>query len=462
MNSLTLGSLFDGIGGFPLAAERCGIKTVWASEIEPNCVSITRRHFPDIIHLGDITKIDGGAIPPVDIISFGSPCQDLSTAGKQRGLDGERSGLFLEAARIIEEMRIATNGEYPTFIIWENVPGAFGSNGGADFRKVLETLTKTDFPTPKGWRWAQAGTAESIHGSGGANVAWRQLDAQYWGVPQRRKRIFLVGDFRAERAEAILFECESVCGYLRAGGAENKKTSSDAESGINAASGDGVRIVDQKAAGFSWFASRGAGSVGYAEEKCPTVRATKPPAVIDMRVYPINEGSIYGAANGFGIGDDGDPAPTLTVRDRHGIATCFMPSGHGGYSEGVGTLRASAGPHGASSANIVIEPKAHMLNGFGGFAEGVGTLRVNGGNNGGGSETLIIESEVRKLTPLECERLQGFPDEWTRYADTGKELADTPRYTALGNSLAVPCAERVFRGIVAVMAEGSGGNEIRA
>ena len=128
MRTLTLGSLFDGIGGFPLAAQRCGIKTVWASEIEPNCVEITKRHFPRMIHLGDITKINGGEIPPVDIISFGSPCQDLSTAGKQKGLSGERSRLFLDAVRIIYEMRRATNGRYPTFLIWENVSGAFNSN----------------------------------------------------------------------------------------------------------------------------------------------------------------------------------------------------------------------------------------------------------------------------------------------------------------------------------------------
>ena len=121
MNGLTLGSLFDGIGGFPLAAQRCGIRALWASEIEPNCIAITKRHFPEMQHLGSITEIDGGKIPPVDIISFGSPCQDLSVAGKQSGLDGERSGLFREAVRIIYEMRRATNGVYPTFIIWENV-----------------------------------------------------------------------------------------------------------------------------------------------------------------------------------------------------------------------------------------------------------------------------------------------------------------------------------------------------
>ena len=133
---MTLGSLFDGIAGFPLAARRQGIKTVWVSEIEPNCIDIAKRHFPEALQLGDITQIDGAKIPVVDIISFGSPCQDLSVAGKQTGLDGSRSGLFMEAVRITREMREKTNGQYPKYIIWENVAGAFSSNKGEDFRRV--------------------------------------------------------------------------------------------------------------------------------------------------------------------------------------------------------------------------------------------------------------------------------------------------------------------------------------
>jgi endonuclease III len=140
---MTLGSLFDGIAGFPLAAERQGIKTIWTSEIEANCTDIAKRHFPDAENLGDITKINGGNIPAVDIISFGSPCQDLSVAGEQKGLDGARSGLFMEAVRIVREMRKKTNGQYPKYIIWENVAGAFSSNKGEDFRRVLEEITET-------------------------------------------------------------------------------------------------------------------------------------------------------------------------------------------------------------------------------------------------------------------------------------------------------------------------------
>lgn len=139
---MRLGSLFDGIGGFPLAAQRCGIDPVWASEIEPFPIEVTKRHFPDMVHLGDVTQINGAEIEPVDIITFGSPCQDLSIAGKREGLEGDRSGLFYHAMRIIREMRIATNGQYPTFAIWENVPGALSSNKGKDFIAVVNSFVE--------------------------------------------------------------------------------------------------------------------------------------------------------------------------------------------------------------------------------------------------------------------------------------------------------------------------------
>lgn len=158
---LTLGSLFDGIAGFPLAAAGLGIKTMWTSEIEPNCIEIAARHFPEAKQLGDITKLNGADLAPVDIISFGSPCQNLSTAGNQKGLDGEKSQLFFEAVRVIDEMRCATNGKYPKYIIWENVAGAFSSNKGQDFRRVLEEITKTNIPMPDSGRWAAAGMVRS-------------------------------------------------------------------------------------------------------------------------------------------------------------------------------------------------------------------------------------------------------------------------------------------------------------
>lgn len=205
---MKLGSLFDGIAGFPLAASRCGIEPVWASEIEPFPIEVSKRHFPDMLHLGDVTKINGAEIEPVDIITAGSPCQDLSVAGKRAGLEGERSGLFMEFVRIVREMREATNGQYPTFAIWENVPGAFSSNRGQDFRAVLEEIMEAEIPMPYSGKWATSGM---VRGNG-RSLAWRVLDAQYFGVPQRRKRIFLVADFTGGSAAEILFEQEGVRG----------------------------------------------------------------------------------------------------------------------------------------------------------------------------------------------------------------------------------------------------------
>lgn len=216
-------SLFDGSGGFPLAASMCGIEPVMASEIEPYPIAVTRSRFPNMKHLGDVSRINGAEIEPVDIISFGSPCQDLSVAGKRKGLQHEgkgddettRSGLFIEAIRIIKEMRGATNGEYPTFALWENVPGAFSSNKGEDFRIVLEEFVKISEPTAtmpaadKG-KWPYA---DIIVGDGWS-IAYRTFDLQYWGCPQRRKRIYLVADFGSERAGKILFEQQGMSGHF--------------------------------------------------------------------------------------------------------------------------------------------------------------------------------------------------------------------------------------------------------
>lgn len=510
MNGLTLGSLFDGIGGFPLAAQRCGIRALWASEIEPNCIAITKRHFPEMQHLGSITEIDGGKIPPVDIISFGSPCQDLSVAGKQSGLDGERSGLFREAVRIIYEMREATNGIYPTFIIWENVPGAFGSNKGKDFRTVLEEITKARISMPDSRRWAKAGMVRI----GGVDIAWRQMDAQHWGIPQRRKRIFLVADFRGRRAAEILFKPESLIGY--------SETGAEAKPGIAAAIGSGAEIsgrnfrcaadalqctyetahaseaIRVNKGGICPTLQARMGTGGnqiplvldledsknivlddgggkfvdvYTNGICSTLRAqTKGhlPCVIscqpiNMQVatrhnrlgentglgiaedgdpaytlqaahshavfacYPVNEAVIHGKANGFGIGEDGDPAPTLTGRDRHAVA--FFAKARFDLFTSSKTAATILATTSKNIDGILLEAEKFKL---------------------------FIRFILRKLTPLECERLQEFPDEWTRYSDTGEEIKDTPRYVALGNSLAVPCAERVFRGIISAIGGGPG------
>ena len=241
--SYKLGSLFDGSGGFPLAGTLCGIEPVWAAEVEPYPIAVTRSRFPNMKHLGDISKINGAEIEPVDIITFGSPCQDLSVAGKRAGLKHEangdeettRSGLFMEAVRIIKEMREATNGEYPRYALWENVPGAFSSNKGDDFRIVLEELIRIAAPdasmppVPKaGWNYADSYTGD------GWSLAYRVFDAQYWGVPQRRRRIHLIADFRGTSAREILFEREGLRGYFAEGRTPWKDTPADAQGGSGA------------------------------------------------------------------------------------------------------------------------------------------------------------------------------------------------------------------------------------
>ena len=320
---MTLGSLFDGIGGWLLAARHAGVTPLWASEIEPFPCSVTARHFPDVKQLGDITKIDGAAIPPVDIVCAGSPCQDLSIAGKRKGLDGERSGLFRTAVDLVRRMRERTAGKYPRFFVWENVPGAFSSNRGMDFQAVLEEIGESEIPMPQGNRWAPAGLVQFP----GAEIAWRVLDAQYWGVPQRRKRIFLVADFAADGrcAGEILFESEGVCGGPATG------------------TGTGEEIA------------RGA-------EDCARI------AVYDM-----------------------------------------------------------------THADEVMCPV---------FGDIVPTLNARMGTGGNQVPVVLTEGKVRRLTPTECERLQGLPDGYTEGG------SDTARYKALGNGMAQPCADYVIRRIV--------------
>ena len=216
MPKMTLGSLFDGSGGFPLGGMLAGITPVWASEIEPFPIRVTTKRLPFMKHYGNVSEMDGGKVEPVDIITFGSPCQDMSVAGKRAGLEGSRSNLFYEAVRIIKEMRKATGGEYPKWACWENVPGAFSSSGGEDFRCVLESLCgvideSVSIPKPK--KWANAG---EILGDS-YSLAWRVLDAQFWGVPQRRKRIYLIADFTGGCAGKVLFESEGLSGYTPQG-----------------------------------------------------------------------------------------------------------------------------------------------------------------------------------------------------------------------------------------------------
>ena len=302
-NKLTLGSLFSGSGGFELAGLMSGITPVWASEIEPFPIRVTTKRLPFVKHLGDVTKIHGVEIEPVDIITFGSPCQDLSLAGKRAGLGGSRSNLFYEAIRIVKEMREATNGEKPRYIAWENVPGAFSSNKGEDFKAVLDAVcgikeSEADTPRPAKWHGAGLILADDY------SVAWRVLDAQYFGVPQRRRRIYLVADLDGQRAGKILFESEDLSGYFTkgtsswqaaAGAAEESSGAADTVC-INDPGGNRMDVTEDvtatlraeahqspvvtEAAGFCTEHSAKSRSIGYEEETAPTLRAGVVPAAV--------------------------------------------------------------------------------------------------------------------------------------------------------------------------------------
>lgn len=439
-------------------------------------------------HLGDICKINGAEIEPVDCITGGSPCQDLSIAGKRAGLAGERSGLFMEQVRIVKEMRERDrkNGRAgdmvrPRFLVWENVPGAFSSNGGGDFQAVLEEIIHIAEPTvsiPRfEGKWTKAG---AIDGDGWS-VAWRTHDAQYWGVPQRRRRISVVADFGGQSAGEILFERKSVSGHLAESGAVRERLAGNAESGASYAvrirggcdgGGKGALVQTEKSGTLGTgndqtiftptpinlmvatrceALGRGTGfGVGEPGDPANTISAAHSHGVFATAI-PINDKATRwqgggesrnhdGSGNGLGIGKEGDPSPTLTAGDRHGVIT-------GGnqvpltYQDVTGTL--SPGAH-AGSYNGQDAYNDMLV--CGATPDVAHTLRANADcAYREDAETYPVQNmAVRRLTPMECERLQGFPDGWTDIGEwideegrTHKQ-ADSPRYKALGNSVALP------------------------
>ena len=435
---MTLGSLFDGIGGWLLASRYAGVTPVWASEIEPFPCSVTARHFPDVKQLGDITKIDPDKIEPVDIICAGSPCQDLSIAGKRKGLNGERSGLFRTAVDLVRRMRERTAEKYPRFFVWENVPGAFSSNRGMDFQAVLEEIGESKIPMPQGNRWATAGLVQCS----GAEIAWRVLDAQYWGVPQRRRRIFLVADFAAHdrRAGEILFELEGMSG--------DPATGEGAREGAARGTEDCARATGKKytrAAGFC--AGGSAGVVGYQVE-CAATLTTRwggqapTVAIYDMThadevMRPVKDGIVPTLNARMGTG--GNQVPVVHAYCIAGN-TIDRKIENGGNGKGV--LEETSYTLNTVDRHAVAE--IYGAKSYSEYERGkVATLRASGGAYGGGSENLALSySVVRRLTPTECERLQGLDD---GYTDGG---SDTARYKALGNGMAQPCADYVIRRIV--------------
>ena len=565
---ITMGSLFSGSGGFELAGSIFGIRPIWASEIEPFPILVTTKNFPEMKHLGDINKLNGADLEPVTIITGGSPCQDMSIAGKREGLDGSRSNLFREQIRIIKEMRESDRAAgrtgtqiRPRYMVWENVPGAFSSNKGKDFQAVLQEIVsitdeESNVPLPPKGKWQTAGCIMGDH----FTIAWRVLDAQYWGVPQRRKRIYLVADFGGNTAPKILFEREGLSGNFTESREAWQRTAGDIKTGTHKTGTDDVecydisdrrRVADKSEVSPTLTTKMGTGGnnvpivlenhpqdsrVTIAEDgNVPTltsrmgtgggnvpmimneVRAvdqrnlslgndksetlhgsghgssvgtiiepmalhiTQDPTVFEGKAPCLTQGNPKtgqatvgvaipiadkatrykgggstrnndGSANGLGIGEPGAPANTLTAADRHGVA-CFAQQAIGEYEE----------------------------------SEKASCLKRRDYKNS--TDLILWEYIIRRLTPLECCRLQGFPDNWAEelgiteptqedidhwrevfrtqmeaMGESKKEKtdnqickwlkdpeSDSAKYKMWGNGIALPCAMFVMEGIAMIL-----------
>ena len=561
MNQLTLGSLFDGIGGFPLAGIMSGIHPVWASEIEPFPVRVTQKRLPDMKHYGDVSKLNGGDLEPVDIITFGSPCQDLSIAGKRNGLDGARSGLFREAIRIITEMRCKTNGRSPRWAVWENVPGALSSANGHDFREVLESLIRikdpeADVPMPDSGKWLPAGEILGDNYS----LAWRILDASKgWGVAQRRKRIFAVLDLDGQCAGSVLFESEGLSGYTPPRCETRQGTARGAEEGageaglcLNDQGGSRIDVTCEMtstlraeahhppcimgASGFCTEHSADSRSIGYREEESPTLRAGVTPGVAieynptDSRIKVKEDGICQTLCSRMGTGGNNIPLVFGISADKSNAMLSDNP--HSGIYEAdtSRTLDCNGGSPACNQGGMMIV-KPVCDGSFCIQGSMIGRKDENGPQGDGinqdvsftlntidrhavyavttGEFTAVGQEQtpplmardwkdppvvgrpceeylVRRLTPDECCRLQGYPDGWCKDLESedpdedeirfwtevfqewdainGKSdkvrsrnailkwltapNSDAAEYKAYGNSVAVPCVFFVLAGIV--------------
>ena len=595
--ALTLGSLFDGSGGFPLGGLLCGITPVWASEIEPFPIRVTTKRLPFMKHYGDISQMDGGKIEPVDIITFGSPCTDMSIAGRRAGLDGKQSVLFYQAIRIIQEMRDATHGKYPRYIVWENVPGAFSSNHGEDFKAVLEAVigikepgTQVPMPEKNLWPYADLYMGEQW------SVAYRTLDAQHWGVPQRRRRIFLVADFAGWGAGQVLFESEGLSGYSAEGFRSWQRTAGStadctgtASLCLNDQGGQRMDVTDDvtatlraeahhppcvlESAGFCTEHSSKSRSIGYEEETSPTLRAGVVPAAVALENHPADsrisiseDNKVQTLTSRMGTGGGNVPlvmgnhvcAYGISAKDSNAMKSANPHSGI--YeAETSRTLDGNGGNPGCNQGGIAVvesyaiqgsmigrdnkngpqgdginEDVSFTLNTVdrhavyamttGSFTQvaedkaptvlardykdptavcyGIGRDTFNQGKNAKFAPTFEEELQptlvakgpgaiqsgytVRRLTPTECARLQGFPDWWCddlgiaeptmediRYwydvfethrnivssstkPKSLKQIAkwlrdphsDAAEYKMWGNGVALPCVVFVLSGIV--------------
>ena len=399
-------------------------------------------------HLGDITKINWLEVEPVDVVTGGSPCQDLSVAGKRAGLAGKRSGLFMEQIRCVKELREADvhrgrSGQFirPRYMVWENVPGAFssGSPKGADFAAVIEEIIKVAepdavvraLPPDKGWN--KSGCYYSADGKW--SVAWRLHDAQFWGVPQRRKRIALVADFAGLTAPEILFERKGLSGDFEPCGTQGKETAGTVGSGAEESEPLLLESSQKNATvQTSGICTTLTALMGTGGGNVPMITMERENAASTYYIDTTHADEV--------VRVDDKVAP-LQARDFKGGKLVCQAKTYDARGNGNGqTVCTLTGDHQRRISDYTA--LCFASGGFGKYEEGVGTLRASGGDYGGGTETLAVSNVVRRLTPLECERLQGYPDGWTdigEWVDTkGKrhKVADSPRYKALGNSIALP------------------------
>jgi DNA (cytosine-5)-methyltransferase 1 len=465
-NTLTLGSLFDGSGGFPLGGLLAGVTPVWASEIEPFPIRVTTMRFPTMKHYGDISRMDGGKIEPVDIITFGSPCTDMSIAGKRAGLDGAQSSLFYQAIRIVKEMRCATNGRYPRWICWENVVGAFSSNRGLDFKAVLEAVIGiiepgAEVPMPEKDRWPYA----DIYMGERWNVAYRTFDAQHWGVPQRRRRVYLVGDLAGRCAGQVLFESEGLSGYSAEGFRAWQRTARNSAAGLGAAGG--VCLNDQ--GGSCMDISFGVSGTLRAQMDGHPPCIVEPSAAVyenhsqDTRYTgPLDTAPTVSSTYGTGGNNqpfvvEADTPKTLKIRsgcegggkgpliqeDVSATLSCnndqtlFVPKCYSigaAYSAGMLSDNPHSGIYEADSSRTIDQSGGNPSCNQGGIAVVEGPTyamtpctytqiereKAPTLNARDFKDPTFVNSgySVRRLTPTECARLQGFPDFWCAGLDT--------------------------------------------
>lgn len=428
MGQLTYGSLFAGVGGFDLGFDKAGWECLFQVEWDKHCQSVLKKHWPNVPKFEDVRDVNGAKLEPVDLIAFGSPCQDLSVAGKRSGLEGNRSGLFFEAIRIIKEMRYATKGEYPKWAIWENVPGALTSNKGEDFAEVLNQMADI----------------------GALGIEWHVLDAQWFGVPQRRRRVFVIASWDSSALERsagkILSVPEDSRGDIKKSRKKRKQASRTTETSVS-------EPIWYGKTGYSKY-EQGGVSLSASDHKRPDMNFVLEPYVKVVRSGARDEEGNLPAE----VWRNEKVSPTLNAFDNSGESRSTVIIVDGTrvndvriYDDGiVPTLKHRMGT-GGGQVPLVGEEVAIPIQGtIIGRADTSGPQGKGFGEVGDPSYTLDTISQhgvctpeliLRRLTPLECERLMGFNDDHTKYTYDGKVIADTNRYKMCGNAIASPVAE---------------------